>query len=511
MHLQSENHSDQVLAALQNVNDDGCEILLVGKDNVSSSSDSLWILSPLVRSIIDSLGNIRDNLIILPDFSYEEIKTGLGVTEGNRGEILIFNSSTKHLLETLGMDLRNCWTGNHDLEIRTENVDERVDSVNGSQDDDDDRDDIQKQLLAQNSDFDSSNDEEDTEHDDDTDDENDDEGLQDQLMQDQDLSESDDEDIQNQLIKDQDLSDSDSNDDDESQTTRFQNDNLIDSKEKVKEFLDNQFIQDTLMLNQDISNDEEEGADPPKKTTVSVRKGTINVKHSKHEITDLQQQKLKEVEELLVEVNGGWKCKECKKTFPDRGRIRRHAEIHVSGLSYPCDHCSIILTNRASLHSHRKKCRRIDMMNTQSKHKGIKYPCDHCSYQASYQKDLQRHIQTKHKGTKYPCNQCDYHAKRKDSLQVHIQSKHEGVKYSCNQCDYQATTQSSLRRHNKMKHEGIKYTCNHCEYQATIQSSLKAHKAAVHSDTSIKCDNCDYQTKWRQNYLKHKKSHVKLK
>ena len=123
MHLESDHHSDQVLAALQNKN--GCDILLIGNDNVSSHSDSLWILSPLVRSIIDSLGNIRDNLIILPDFSYEEIKTGLEITEGNRGEVLTFNSSTKHLLETLGMDLRNSWTGDDgsdnsdNLELRT--------------------------------------------------------------------------------------------------------------------------------------------------------------------------------------------------------------------------------------------------------------------------------------------------------------------------------------------------------------------------------------------------------
>ena len=103
IHLQSEKHSDQVLAALQNKNGDGCDILLIGKDNVSSKCDSLWLLSPLVRSIIDSLGNIRDNTIILPDFSYDDIKIGLEITEGNRGEVLMFNSSTKHLLETLGI------------------------------------------------------------------------------------------------------------------------------------------------------------------------------------------------------------------------------------------------------------------------------------------------------------------------------------------------------------------------------------------------------------------------
>ena len=110
MKLQSENHSVQVLAALQKKNRNGCEIYLSGNDNSRYQSDNLWILSPLIRSIIDSLGNIRDNLIILPDFSYEDIKAGLEITEGNKGEVLRFNSSTKHFLETLGVDLRNCWS-----------------------------------------------------------------------------------------------------------------------------------------------------------------------------------------------------------------------------------------------------------------------------------------------------------------------------------------------------------------------------------------------------------------
>ena len=107
--LKSENHSLQVLDVLQKKNRNVCEILLIGNDNSRSQSDSLWILSPLIRSIIDSLGDIRDNLIILPDFSSEDIKTGLEITEGNKGEVLTFNSTTKHLLETLrlyrGLDL----------------------------------------------------------------------------------------------------------------------------------------------------------------------------------------------------------------------------------------------------------------------------------------------------------------------------------------------------------------------------------------------------------------------
>ena len=103
IHLQAENHSLQVLDALQKKTQNGCEIFLRGNDLSKTQSNSLWILSPLVRSIIDSLGNIRDNLIILPDFSSEDIKTGLEITEGNKGEVLRFNSTTKHLLETLGI------------------------------------------------------------------------------------------------------------------------------------------------------------------------------------------------------------------------------------------------------------------------------------------------------------------------------------------------------------------------------------------------------------------------
>ena len=73
-------------------------------------------------------------------------------------------------------------------------------------------------------------------------------------------------------------------------------------------------------------------------------------------ISDLHQQKLKEVEELLVSENGHWKCKECNITSSAKGNLRMHAEIHVSGLNFPCKHCRKIFTTRVRLatHKHRK-------------------------------------------------------------------------------------------------------------------------------------------------------------
>ena len=72
LRLQAKKHSLQVLEALQRKNWNGCEIFLSGNDKTDwdlefskYQSVGLWILSPLVRSIIDSLGDIHDNLIIL--------------------------------------------------------------------------------------------------------------------------------------------------------------------------------------------------------------------------------------------------------------------------------------------------------------------------------------------------------------------------------------------------------------------------------------------------------------
>ena len=53
------------------------------------------------------------------------------------------------------------------------------------------------------------------------------------------------------------------------------------------------------------------------------------------ELSNLQQQKRKEDEDLLVAKNWRWKCKECGIVASTKGFLRKHAEIHVRGLSSP--------------------------------------------------------------------------------------------------------------------------------------------------------------------------------
>ena len=275
LQMQHADHSDLVLAAWENKN--GCDVFLIGKDNVRSHSDSLWILSPFVRSIIDSLGNIRDNTILLPDFSYEEIKTSLDIIDGARdGEFFFFNSTIKHLLESLGIDLKNTKTfnisnGDDWGEIENNNS-ENVPSntVKVKREPVDEEGSIQEILLRDNLDLDFSDDEEETEEEDITVDE---------------------------LAPGMDL--------------------YVENKDVTEE--------------------------------TAVAAGSEDRSEWQ------QQQKLQEVEELLIKENGGWKCKECGKIATARSSLRLHAETHVSGLSFPCNHCSKSFNTRGRLSRHRSE------------------------------------------------------------------------------------------------------------------------------------------------------------
>ena len=82
------------------------------------------------------------------------------------------------------------------------------------------------------------------------------------------------------------------------------------------------------------------------------------------EISEIQKQKLKEVEELLIKVESGlWTCKTCKKTDRSKSALRKHAETHITGLSFPCQDCTEIFTTRGRLAHHKHENHRSGNMN----------------------------------------------------------------------------------------------------------------------------------------------------
>ena len=55
----------------------------------------------------------------------------------------------------------------------------------------------------------------------------------------------------------------------------------------------------------------------------------------------------------MIEKNEGvWTCKVCGKTTASKGNIRKHAEIHIEGMSFACHLCSKTFLNRPGLQSH---------------------------------------------------------------------------------------------------------------------------------------------------------------
>ena len=69
------------------------------------------------------------------------------------------------------------------------------------------------------------------------------------------------------------------------------------------------------------------------------------------------QEAKKAVDDLVMKIGkDSWVCKACNKTAKQSGDIRRHAEIHIEGLSFPCQACGDSFRSRQALHCHGKRC-----------------------------------------------------------------------------------------------------------------------------------------------------------
>ena len=61
------------------------------------------------------------------------------------------------------------------------------------------------------------------------------------------------------------------------------------------------------------------------------------------------------VDELVTKVEDGWACKSCGKTTKgtSSSQIRKHAELHIEGLSFPCHLCGQTFRSRNNLAYHK--------------------------------------------------------------------------------------------------------------------------------------------------------------
>ena len=80
---------------------------LESKDGEFLTSENILMVSPFIRSVLNSLQSVSETVLILPDFSRAEVEKCLNLLEYKAGEDLVFSGTTKRLLETIGVDLKN--------------------------------------------------------------------------------------------------------------------------------------------------------------------------------------------------------------------------------------------------------------------------------------------------------------------------------------------------------------------------------------------------------------------
>ena len=59
------------------------------------------------------------------------------------------------------------------------------------------------------------------------------------------------------------------------------------------------------------------------------------------------------VDEIVMKIEDGWMCKACNKTVKQSSQIRKHAETHIEGLSFPCQLCGDSFRSRILLSNHK--------------------------------------------------------------------------------------------------------------------------------------------------------------
>ena len=72
-----------------------------------------------------------------------------------------------------------------------------------------------------------------------------------------------------------------------------------------------------------------------------------------HNLSTIYEDAKRAVDELVMKVGDVWMCKTCEKTMKKNCHIRKHAELHIEGLSFPCNSCRETFRTRKKLAQHK--------------------------------------------------------------------------------------------------------------------------------------------------------------
>ena len=134
---------------------------------------------------------------------------------------------------------------------------------------------------------------------------------------------------------------------------RFQLEGLISDENEPAE------LEEGSPINMDLSGEESKteiiGDIARARPSRFIVKDNINLSSNEFQSIDELDRKIKE--QLFKNDQGKYECRVCGKVLRDLTDSKRHAEVHIEGLSFPCQACEKTFRSRNSLRVHySRKC-----------------------------------------------------------------------------------------------------------------------------------------------------------
>ena len=70
--------------------------------------------------------------------------------------------------------------------------------------------------------------------------------------------------------------------------------------------------------------------------------------------TDVYEEAKRAVDDILIKEGDCWVCNVCNKSSKKNCDMRKHAEVHIEGLSFPCQLCGDTFRSRTQLSTHKQ-------------------------------------------------------------------------------------------------------------------------------------------------------------
>ena len=97
---------------------------------------------------------------------------------------------------------------------------------------------------------------------------------------------------------------------------------------------------------------EESSLSIEKKKKIQTRERTVSIVADQG--TNVYEEAKRAVDEIIIKDGDYWVCNVCNKSSKKNCDMRKHAEVHIEGLSFPCQWCEATFRSRKALVNHKQ-------------------------------------------------------------------------------------------------------------------------------------------------------------